>query len=116
MKPGTKRAAWVGTALMLAGWVLAVLGFATADEVRPILPEAARVGVRVFGLLVLMTGATVTVFATLGGPTLVIVFGVGLNLAHQAGLITNQATGIFGAGVILLGALWASRRTRALQA
>lgn len=101
---------------MLAGWVIAVLGFAKADEMRPVFPDAIRVGVRVFGFMVLMTGATMTVYATLGGPTLVIVFGVALNLAHQAGLITEPVTGIFGAGIILLGALWASRRIRAVQA
>ena len=116
MTPGSKRLGWLGTALMLAGWVLAVLGFAGADEMRSVFPDALRVGVRIFGFIVLMTGATVTVYATLGGPTLAIVCGVALNLAHQAGLIAQPVTGIFGAAIILLGAMWASRRIRSLEA
>ncbi len=113
MKPGLKRAAYVGTALMLLGWVFAVLGFATADG-RPVIPDMVRVGVRVFGFIVLMTGATITVFAGIGGPTLAVVVGVALNLAYQAGIVPQEATGIFGAGLILLGTLWASKRIRAL--
>ncbi len=114
MKPGSKRAAFVGTAIVLAGWVLAVLGFATAEHERALIPDGLRVGVRVFGFIVLMTGATVMVYATLGGPTLLMVFGVALNLAHQAGLLKQEVTGVFGAGLILLGALWGSRRARTL--
>lgn len=114
MKPGLTRAAWVGTVLILAGWLLAVFGFAASDLGGPLTTDPIRAGVRIFGFILMMTGATITVQATLGGPTLVIVFGAGLNLAHQAGVLANGLHGAAGAGIVLLGSLWASRRIRVL--
>lgn len=114
MKPRLKRAAWVGLALMVGGWVLAVAGFSPAETGSRMSSEALLQAVRVAGFFLIVTGATVAVFATVHGPVVVMVGGAALNLAHQAGLISQSSTGVAGAGLILLGALWGSRRIRQL--
>lgn len=116
MKPNLARAAWIGLVLILGGWLVAVAGFGSVDETRPLVPDSIRVGVRVFGFVLSLTGATMTMFATIGMPTLVMIAGMALNLAHQAGLIAATASGVVGAGLMLLGALWAQRKIRELPA
>ncbi len=111
MNPRFVRAAWVAVVVMLAGWIFAVLGLSGSEEAPHIVP-ALRTAVRFFGFCLIVVGATMGAITTIGGPAVVIVAGAGLNLAFQAGLIPYAINGIAGAGMVLLGALWASRKIR----
>ncbi|MBC7793731.1 MAG: hypothetical protein H7Z43_08480 [Clostridia bacterium] len=111
MNPRVARAAWVGLVIMIVGWALAVLGLVDQEGMPHLLP-AVRTAVRFFGFCLIVTGATVGVSATIGGPTVVIVAGTGLNLAFQAGVFSFPMSGAVGAAAVLLGALWASRQIR----
>ena len=104
----------VGLIMMLAGWVVAVLGFMPADAASRALSPAIAHAVRIFGFLLMASGASVCVMATVGVPVLVVMTGMALNLAHQAELLGQESTGIAGAGLVLLGTLWSSRAIRKL--
>ncbi len=100
--------------MTLAGWVIAVLGFLPADETTRAMTPAVAHAVRVLGFMLIASGSSVCVMATVGLPVLVLLAGVAINLAHQAGLIPHESMGIAGAGLVLIGALWGSRRIRKL--
>lgn len=114
MNQALVRTARVGLTIMLAGWILSALALAN-PEGAPHLSAVTRTIVRYIGFVAVVAGATVGVAATIGGPTVVIVAGAAVNLAYQSGAIDQPALGIVGAGTVLLGALWASRRVRRLQ-
>ena len=110
MKRSPLWVGWFAMLVIILGWVVTLSGFGVAEHATQV-PELRR-GLRLLGFCLMIIGTTMALQAALRGPILLLLAGVVLNLAYQAGVVDLKLAGALGASWVLLGAVWGSRVLR----
>lgn len=111
MKPSVWAMFWIVVAII--GWLITQAGFPPVDGDPAFeLSEAARRPLRLGGTAVLFAGAAGAALSGLRGPLALLIAGVGVNIAAEAGVLAPHHLGILGVLAAFAGCLWASRQIR----